>query len=77
LRRPRADDTGELQGRFNQGRQQKTGAELWMRQHKDLIAELASVQHLSLLTTAKNAAFDSDSLRPASASIRAAVLRNP
>jgi len=36
--------------------QQKTGAELWMRQHKDLIAELASVQHLSLLTTAKNAA---------------------
>jgi hypothetical protein len=57
--------------------QQKTGAELWMRQHKDLIAELASVQHLSLLTTAKNAAFDSDSLRPASASIRAAVLRNP
>ena len=43
--------------------QQKTGAELWICQHQDLAAELSDVGHLSLLTTSKDAAFDSDSLR--------------
>jgi integrase len=42
--------------------QQKTGAELWIRQHQELTAELSDVEHLSLLTSSKGAAFDSDSL---------------
>jgi integrase len=42
--------------------QQKTGAELWIRQHQDLTAELSDVAHLSLLTSSKGAAFDPDSL---------------
>jgi integrase len=42
--------------------QQKTGTELWIRQHQDLTAELSDVGHLSLLTSPKGAAFDPDSL---------------
>jgi len=42
--------------------QQKTGAELWIRQHQNLTAELSNVDQLSLLTSSKGAAFDPDSL---------------
>jgi hypothetical protein len=43
--------------------QQKTGAELWVPEHRDLAAELAlGGGHMSLLTKADGSAFDSNSL---------------
>jgi integrase len=43
--------------------QQKTGAELWVHEHRDLTAELAlGGGHMSLLTRADGRAFDSNSL---------------
>jgi integrase len=44
--------------------QEKTGAELWIPEHRDLDAELARGEtgHMSLLTKANGAAFSSDTL---------------
>jgi integrase len=43
--------------------QQKTGAELWIPEHRDLTPELAiGVAHMSLLTKADGGSFDNDSL---------------
>jgi integrase len=43
--------------------QQKTGADLWIPEHRALNAELAiGVQHISLLTKADGSSFDSDTL---------------
>jgi len=43
--------------------QQKTGTELWIREHRDLTAELAlGGGHMSLLTRRDGSAFDSNSL---------------
>jgi len=43
--------------------QQKTAAELWVREHRDLAADLATGgEHMSLLTKADGSAFDGDSL---------------
>ena len=38
--------------------QSKTGAELWIPEHKELTAELRRVDHMSLLTTTQGKAFD-------------------
>ena len=42
--------------------QQKTGAELWVPEHRDLATELAYGGHMSLLTKPDGSAFDSPSL---------------
>jgi hypothetical protein len=47
---------------FIRAKQGRTGEEVWIREHKDLTAELerGEKSHLSLLTTSKGKAFDSD-----------------
>ena len=45
--------------------QEKTGAELWIPEHRDLAAELAiGGEHMSFLTKADGSAFGGDSLSP-------------
>jgi integrase len=45
--------------------QEKTGAELWIREHRDLAADLANGgEHMSLLTKADGSAFSGDTLSP-------------
>jgi hypothetical protein len=44
--------------------QGKTNEELWIPEHRDLTAQLAMVEHMSLLTTSLGKAFDSATSAP-------------